>query len=83
MTTKRAIIATVAILLIALVLGFGALFMFVKPSSRNANAQAAQIGQGVAGVCLVPLGIVWILWAARVRKEREEKQKKGSHSSRE
>lgn len=75
MTTKVAVIATVAIVIGAIVLGLGALFLFVDFNARNANDRAGQIGQGVAMLCLIPLAFVWIMWAARFRKEREKKQR--------
>lgn len=74
MTTKLAIIATVCIVLGAIVLGLAALFLFVDPNARGANDRAALLGQGVAMLCLIPLGVIWIIWAVRFRKERERKQ---------
>ena len=73
MTTKVAIISTVAILLGALLLGFLALYLFIDPRRGDANERAAMLGQGLAMLCLLPIGGVWIMWAARFRAERERK----------
>jgi len=78
MTTKTAIIATVTILIGAIVLGLAVLFLFGDPSARNANQSAGLLGQGIAMVCLIPLFVIWIMWAARFRKERERKQRSRS-----
>ena len=74
MTTKIAIIATVSIVIGVIVLGLAALFLFVDPRAPNANERAALLGQGMAMLCLIPLGVIWIMWAARFRKERERRQ---------
>lgn len=73
MTTKTAIIATVAIFIGALAITIVVLVLFINPNSRNAAERASQLGQGVGMACLIPLGAIWIMWAARVRKERERK----------
>ncbi|HUQ71131.1 MAG TPA: hypothetical protein VM165_16510 [Planctomycetaceae bacterium] len=75
MTTKSALIATAMIAIGAIVLGLSATFAFVDPTARNANERAALLGQGMALLCLIPLGAIWILWAARFQKERERKQR--------
>lgn len=67
MTTKTAVIATVAIVIGAMVLGLAGLFLFSRPSPRNAE----MLGQGVALLIMIPIGVIWILWADRFRKERE------------
>jgi hypothetical protein len=49
MTTKVAIIVTVSIANGAIVLGLATLFVFVDPTSRNANERAALIGRTSPG----------------------------------
>ena len=71
MTTRTAIIATVAIVGGAIVLLLGVLFLFVDPSAANANQRAALLGQSIATLCLIPLGVIWIMWAVRVRNARK------------
>lgn len=78
MTTKVAVIATVSILTGAIVLGLAVLFLFLDPNTRGAEERAALLGQGIAMLCLIPLGVIWIMWAARFRREREQKQKSRS-----
>jgi len=75
MTTKVAIIATVSIVIGAIVLGLAMLFLFLDPNARNAEERAALLGQGFAMLCLIPIAVIWFMWAVRVRKERERKQK--------
>jgi cadmium resistance protein CadD (predicted permease) len=74
MTTKTAIIATVAIFVGALLLATVVLMLFIDPNARDATERAGQLGQGIGLLCLIPLGVIWIMWAARVRKERERKR---------
>jgi hypothetical protein len=71
MTTKRAIALTFGIIAAAIGLGLLVLFWYVDPSARGAGKRATWLGQGLAIVCLIPLGGVWIMWADRFRKERE------------
>ena len=73
MTTKAAIIATAAILIGVIVLGLGAVFLFIDRRALNANERAAMLGQGMAMLCMIPLFIVWVMWAARFRQERDQK----------
>ncbi|MDZ4685262.1 MAG: hypothetical protein SH850_09235 [Planctomycetaceae bacterium] len=75
MTTKAALIATVSIMIGAIILGLSALFAFIDPTAQNANERAALLGQGMGLLCMIPLGGVWILWAARFRKERERRNR--------
>lgn len=78
MTTKKAIIATVAIFIGAIVLGLAVMFLFLDPSTRAGRERAALLGQGMALACLIPLGVIWFSWAMRVRKERERKERESS-----
>jgi hypothetical protein len=71
MTTKAAIIATLAVVVGAILLGLVLLAVFVDPAARDAKERAELLGQGTAMLCLVPVLVIWILWAARFRKERE------------
>jgi cadmium resistance protein CadD (predicted permease) len=73
MTTKTAIIATVAVFIGTIVLTIVVLVLFINPNARDATQRASQLGQGIGMLCLIPLGVIWIMWAARVRKEREQK----------
>lgn len=70
MTTKAAIISTLAILAGAIILGLIVL-TFAQLSSRNAE----MLGQGLGMLTLLPLGGIWIMWADRFRKEREKRNK--------
>lgn len=81
MTTKVAILATIAILVGGTILGLAVLFLFIDPAARNANDRAAMLGQGLAVTSLIPLFVIWILWADRFRRERERK-KKARHRAR-
>lgn len=74
MTTKAAILASMATVVGAIVLSILFLVIFIKPSSPGAQRRAGQLGQAVGMVTLLPLGGIWIAWAARVRKEREKKK---------
>ena len=75
MTTKIAIIATVSILVGGIVLGLAVVFWLVDSNAGGVNERAELLGQGIAVICLIPLGIIWVMWAARFRKERERKQR--------
>jgi hypothetical protein len=75
MTTKVAIISTIGVVIGVIVLGFAILFLFMDPQARNANERASMLGQGLAMLCMIPLGGIWITWAARFRKEREQRQR--------
>lgn len=75
MTTKAAVIATVGIVIGAIVLGLVALFFLVDTNARGATERAGLVGQGAAMLCLIPLAVIWITWAARFRRERERKQR--------
>jgi len=75
MTTKNAIIATVIIMIGAVLLGLAVLLLFFDLNVRNANERAALLGQGVAKLCVIPLAVVWIMWGARFRKDREQRQR--------
>ena len=70
MTTKVAVISTIATILGALVIGLVILFL-VKPSSRNAE----MLGQGIGFATMAPLLVIWVLWADRFRKEREKRKR--------
>lgn len=72
MTTRAALISTLAIIASALALGLLVL-LFARPSSRNAE----MLGQGLGMLTLLPLGGIWIMWADRFRKEREKRNKGG------
>jgi hypothetical protein len=74
MTTKAAIIATLATLVGVVGVGLLLLLLFVDPNARNAQERGKLLGEGLALLCMLPLGAIWILWAARFRKEREAKQ---------
>jgi hypothetical protein len=71
MTTKTAIIATVGVVLGAIGLGLGVLFLTLDPSARDASERAARLGDGMAKLMAIPIGAIWILWAVRFRKDRE------------
>ena len=81
MTTKKAIIATLLILVVALGVGLLMLFLFVDPNTRAGKARAALLGQGMAILSLVPIGIIWFAWALRVRKARDRAKLEASHLS--
>ena len=66
MTTKVAVVSTIAIILGAVVIGLGILFL---SGGRNAEL----LGQGLGMLVLLPLFAIWILWADRFRKERERR----------
>lgn len=70
MTTKIAILLTIAIVALAIVLGCGGIFLFLDPNRSRDLEQAALIGQGLGIATWIPIGIVWLLWALRVRNER-------------
>lgn len=74
MTTKSAVICTIAIFVATLILSVALIALFIDPRSPAATQRAGQLGQAVGIVCLLPLGAVWISWAARVRKEREQQK---------
>ena len=78
MTTKTAVVATVAIVLAAIAGGFALLWFFVDPNAPGAKQRSEMLGQGLAFLTLVPLFIIWVLWAARFRQERERKQQSRS-----
>ncbi|MBL8867362.1 MAG: hypothetical protein JNK93_17525 [Planctomycetia bacterium] len=72
MKTKTAILSTLGVVVLAIVLGIGSLFLFINPNARNANERAAKVGQGVAFVAMLPIAGIWIAWGLRKRAEREE-----------
>ena len=69
MTTKVAVIATLAIVLGSMVLGLAVLFLFAR------GRDAELLGQGIGMLALIPIGGIWIMWADRFRKERERRNK--------
>ena len=72
MTTKAAILSSLATVLVVMVLGLATLFFIGKPSSRKAE----MLGQGFAMLTILPLGGIWLAWAAKFRKDRDRRQGK-------
>lgn len=75
MTTKLAILFTLAVIAAAILLGCGGIFLFLDPNNRRDVERATMIGGGVGMATWIPLGIIWILWALRVRNERAARKK--------
>ncbi|MCC9605639.1 hypothetical protein LOC68_21935 [Blastopirellula sp. JC732] len=75
MTTKLAIILTIAIAALTIILGCGGIFLFLDPNRSRDLERASMIGSGMGMATTIPVGIVWILWALRVRSERAARKK--------
>ncbi|PQO43288.1 hypothetical protein [Blastopirellula marina] len=75
MTTKLAILLTIAVISLAVILGCGGIFLFLNPNNQRDVERATMIGSGVGMATWLPIGIIWFLWALRVRKERAARKK--------
>jgi heme/copper-type cytochrome/quinol oxidase subunit 2 len=73
MTTKKAVILTIVIILLALVLGLGVMFALVDISSSQAEQQVAKLGQFTGFATVVPIFVVWVMWGLQMRKQNEQK----------
>ncbi|UUO07701.1 hypothetical protein M4951_05175 [Blastopirellula sp. J2-11] len=74
MTTKLAIILTIAIVAVVHLLGCGGVLLLLDPSNSRDLEQAHMVGRGMGLLTWIPVSIVWIFWALRVRKECTRKK---------
>jgi hypothetical protein len=72
MSTKTAIMATVAILLVFLAGGIIALSLMSGPRLQE---RAAMLGQGIGTLGAIICGVIWITWAAQNKKTKPKRRK--------
>lgn len=84
MTTKKAVILTIAIILLAIVGGLGVMFALVDINSSGAEQQVAKLGQFTGFLTVIPIFVVWIMWGLQMRKQNTQKptQSKSRHQGR-
>jgi|LakMenEpi03Aug12_release.lakeMendotaPanAssembly.Ray.scaffolds.fasta_scaffold1211461_1 heme/copper-type cytochrome/quinol oxidase subunit 2 len=73
MTTKKAVILTFVIILLAIVGGLGVMFALVDINSSGAEQKVAALGQVTGFVTVIPIFGVWIMWGLQMRKQNEQK----------
>lgn len=73
MTTKKAVILTIAIILLAIVGGLGVMFALVDINSSGAEQQVAKLGQFTGFLTVIPIFVVWIMWGLQMRKQNGQK----------
>lgn len=73
MTTKKAVILTIVIIVLAMVVGLGLMFALVDINSSGAEQQVAKLGQFTGVVTVIPIFVVWIMWGLQMRKQNEQK----------
>ena len=73
MTTKKAVILTIVIVLLAIIAGLGLMFALVDINSSQAEQQVAKLGRFTGFATVVPIFVVWILWGLQMRKQNEHK----------
>ena len=77
MTTKKAVILTIVIVLLAIIAGLGLMFALVDINSSRAEQKAAALGQVTGFVTLIPIFGVWIMWGLQMRKQKGQKPPQG------
>lgn len=77
MTTKKALILTVVIIVVALVVGLGLMFMLVDINSSGAEQQVAFLGRITGFVTIIPLFVVGIMWGLHRREQNIQKPTQG------
>ena len=68
MTTKKGVILTIVIIVLAIVVGLGLMFMLVDINSSGAEQKVAALGQATGFVTVIPIFGVWIMWGLQMRK---------------
>ncbi|MFO1001464.1 MAG: hypothetical protein U0936_14080 [Planctomycetaceae bacterium] len=76
MTTKKAVILTIVIVLLAIVVGLALMFAMVDINSSRAEQKAAALGQVTGFVTLIPIFGVWIMWGLQTQKRRSRSNHK-------
>lgn len=77
MTTKKAVILTIVIVLLAIVVGLGLMFATVDINSSGAEQKVATLGQATGFVTVIPIFGVWIMWGLQMRKQNVPKPTQG------
>lgn len=73
MTTKKALILMAVIVVVALVVGMGLMFMLVDINSSGAEQQVAFLGQITGFVTIIPMMVVGIMWGLHRREQNTQK----------
>ena len=77
MTTQKAVILTIVIIVLAIVVGLGLMFAMVDINSSEAEQKVAALGQATGFVTVIPIFGVWIMWGLQMRKQNEQKSSQG------
>ncbi|RLS58880.1 MAG: hypothetical protein DWH91_01380 [Planctomycetota bacterium] len=71
MTTKQAILWSLATFGGMLFAGILLIVLFIDMNGPGANARAEKLGSAMGVLCLIPSAVIWFRWAIAFRQAKE------------